>query len=211
VPSAGRMTLTGLPDHRGRSRWEDRPRNGHRAAEARDRDGTGRPAVANRKRVRRVMREHGLLVPQRRIPRSEHTGRVETERSDQGGRGTSRRSRQPRPSDQRRSPWIDDYRIQRPHQSLACPRAARSAACPSRSADLNSIDDVGLAALARQAARSVHQRLSKDRRLARTVRSAFARPVAASTAPAVCDLLVRVRSNPDRLNRPSLELRTDRR
>ncbi len=39
--------------------------------------------VVNRKRVRRVMAEHGLLVPQRRIPRGEHTGRIETSRSDE--------------------------------------------------------------------------------------------------------------------------------
>jgi putative transposase len=39
--------------------------------------------VVNRKRVRRVMRAHGLLVPQRRIPRPTHTGRIQTERSDQ--------------------------------------------------------------------------------------------------------------------------------
>jgi len=38
--------------------------------------------IVNRKRVQRVMREPGLLVAQRRIPRGEHRGRIETERSD---------------------------------------------------------------------------------------------------------------------------------
>ncbi len=39
--------------------------------------------VVNRKRTQRVMREHGLLVPQRRIARGEHAGRVQTSRSDE--------------------------------------------------------------------------------------------------------------------------------
>jgi transposase InsO family protein len=39
--------------------------------------------VVNRKRVQRVMREHGLLVPQRRIPRGEHAGTIQTDRCDQ--------------------------------------------------------------------------------------------------------------------------------
>jgi putative transposase len=39
--------------------------------------------IVNRKRVQRVMREQGLLVPQRRIPRGEHPGRIQTERSDE--------------------------------------------------------------------------------------------------------------------------------
>ncbi len=39
--------------------------------------------IVNRKRTRRVMREQGLLVPQRRLPRGRHDGHIETERSDQ--------------------------------------------------------------------------------------------------------------------------------
>ncbi len=39
--------------------------------------------VVNRKRVQRVMRKHGLLVPQRRIPRAKHAGKITTERSDE--------------------------------------------------------------------------------------------------------------------------------
>src|SRR5690606_12434772 len=39
--------------------------------------------VINRKRVRRVMREHGLIVPQRRIARGQHAGRIDTTRSDE--------------------------------------------------------------------------------------------------------------------------------
>jgi putative transposase len=39
--------------------------------------------IVNRKRVQRVMRAHGLLVPQRRIARGEHAGRIQTARSDQ--------------------------------------------------------------------------------------------------------------------------------
>jgi putative transposase len=37
----------------------------------------------NRKRTQRVMREHGLLVPQRRVPRGEHSGRIETSRCNE--------------------------------------------------------------------------------------------------------------------------------
>lgn len=39
--------------------------------------------VVNRKRVRRIMCEQGLLVPQRRLPRGKHAGRIETDRPDQ--------------------------------------------------------------------------------------------------------------------------------
>jgi putative transposase len=39
--------------------------------------------IVNRKRVQRVMREHGLLVPQRRISRAKHAGRIETSRCDE--------------------------------------------------------------------------------------------------------------------------------
>jgi len=39
--------------------------------------------IVNRKRTQRVMREYGLLVPQRRIPRDQHAGRIETQRSDE--------------------------------------------------------------------------------------------------------------------------------
>jgi putative transposase len=39
--------------------------------------------VVNRKRVQRVMREHGLLVPQRRIAHGRHAGRIETMRPDE--------------------------------------------------------------------------------------------------------------------------------
>jgi putative transposase len=39
--------------------------------------------VVNRKRVQRVMREHGLLVPQKRIPRGEHAGKIRTDRPDE--------------------------------------------------------------------------------------------------------------------------------
>ena len=39
--------------------------------------------IVNRKRSQGVMRAHGLLVPQRRLPRGKHAGRIETERSDE--------------------------------------------------------------------------------------------------------------------------------
>ncbi len=65
----------------------DRPRFGTRRVTAIVRKRLGGSGAArgivNRKRVRRVMREHGLLVPQRRIPRGEHNGRIETEQPDQ--------------------------------------------------------------------------------------------------------------------------------
>jgi putative transposase len=65
----------------------DRPRFGTRRVTAMVRrrlagSGAAR-GVVNRKRTQRVMREHGLLVPQRRIARGEHGGRIETERSDE--------------------------------------------------------------------------------------------------------------------------------
>ena len=41
------------------------------------------PGIVNRKRVQRLMREHGLLVAQRRIPRGTHAGRIQTSRSDE--------------------------------------------------------------------------------------------------------------------------------
>jgi putative transposase len=43
----------------------------------------GARGVVNRKRTQRVMREAGLLVPQKRIPRGKHDGKIATERSDQ--------------------------------------------------------------------------------------------------------------------------------
>jgi putative transposase len=65
----------------------DRPRFGTRRVTAMVRrrlGGSGAArGVVNRKRVRRVMREHGLLVPQRRLPRGEHAPRIETSRSDE--------------------------------------------------------------------------------------------------------------------------------
>lgn len=65
----------------------DRPRFGTRRVTAMVRRRLGGSGAArgvlNRKRVQRVMREHGLLVPQRRLPRGEHAGRIETERPDQ--------------------------------------------------------------------------------------------------------------------------------
>jgi len=65
----------------------DRPRFGTRRVTAMVRRRLGgcgaARGVVNRKRVRRVMREHGLLVPQRRIPRGEHAGRIETSHSDE--------------------------------------------------------------------------------------------------------------------------------
>jgi putative transposase len=65
----------------------DRPRFGTRRVTAMVRrrlGGSGAArGVANRKRTQRVRREHGLLVPQRRIPRGEHAGRIETSRSDE--------------------------------------------------------------------------------------------------------------------------------
>jgi transposase InsO family protein len=65
----------------------DRPRFGTRRVTAMVRRRLGGSGAArgivNRKRVQRVMREHGLLVPQRRIPRGQHDGRIETSRSDE--------------------------------------------------------------------------------------------------------------------------------
>jgi putative transposase len=65
----------------------DRPRFGTRRVTAMVRrrlGGSGAArGVVNRKRVQRVMREHGLLVPQRRIPRGEHAGTIQTDRCDQ--------------------------------------------------------------------------------------------------------------------------------
>jgi putative transposase len=65
----------------------DRPRFGTRRVTAMVRRRLGGSGAArgviNRKRVRRVMREHGLLVPQRRIARGEHAGRIETSHSDE--------------------------------------------------------------------------------------------------------------------------------
>jgi putative transposase len=65
----------------------DHPRFGTRRVTAMVRRRLGGSGAArgivNRKRVQRVMREHGLLVPQRRIPRGRHAGRIETQRSDE--------------------------------------------------------------------------------------------------------------------------------
>ena len=65
----------------------DRPRFGTRRVTAMVRrrlagSGAAR-GVVNRKRTQRVMREHGLLVPQRRIARGEHAGRIQTTHSDE--------------------------------------------------------------------------------------------------------------------------------
>jgi putative transposase len=65
----------------------DRPRFGTRRVTAMVRrrlGGSGAArGVVNRKRVQRVMREYGLLVPQRRIARGEHAGKISTTRSDE--------------------------------------------------------------------------------------------------------------------------------
>jgi putative transposase len=65
----------------------ERPRFGTRRVTAMVRKRLGGSGAArgvvNRKRVQRVMREQGLLVPQRRLRRGQHTGRIETERPDQ--------------------------------------------------------------------------------------------------------------------------------
>lgn len=65
----------------------DRPRFGSRRVTAMVRRRLGASGatrgIVNRKRVQRVMREHGLLVPQRRIPRGRHDGRIQTTRSDE--------------------------------------------------------------------------------------------------------------------------------
>jgi putative transposase len=65
----------------------DHPRFGTRRVTAMVRRRLGGSGAArgivNRKRTRRVMREHALLVPQRRIPRGKHAGRIETTRSDE--------------------------------------------------------------------------------------------------------------------------------
>jgi hypothetical protein len=65
----------------------ERPRFGTRRVTAMVRRRLGGSGAArgviNRKRVQRVMGEHALLVPQRRIPRGEHAGRIETAHSDE--------------------------------------------------------------------------------------------------------------------------------